>query len=241
MDERVDPKGIVEAGYDLIGDRYGKVFEAHPSPLREEYLAFLLERLELGSSVLEIGSGDGIPVARALAARHRVTGVDISGSQVDRARRHVPTATFIKGDIMAAEFRAAIFDAAVSFYAILHIPREEHRTLLDRIHGWLRPGGWLLVNLAAGDDVGTVYPAEGGFFGVPMYFSHFTADRNEALVRSAGFDVLRADLREQLAWQEDGSRRREVFLWVLATRSWRAPGPASPRGRGRWARRSAGP
>jgi SAM-dependent methyltransferase len=216
LDEHSDPKRIVEAGYDLVGDRYGQVFDAHPSPLREEYLGHLLDRLEPGSSVLEIGCGNGVPAARALAERHRVTGVDISGGQVERARRHVPGATFIKGDIMAADFPAASFDAALSFYAILHVPREEHRALLDRIHRWLRPGGWLLVNLAAGEDAGTVYPAEDGFFGVTMYFSHFTAERNEALVRGAGFDVLRAELREDLAWEDDGSSRPETFLWVLA-------------------------
>ena len=117
---------------------------------------------------------------------------------------------------MGLDFPVGTFDGLVSFYAILHIPREEHRELMQRAFHWLRPSGWLLVNLAAGDDPGTVYPAEGDFFGVPMYFSHFTAPHNQALVRNAGFEVVRADLREQLTWDEDGSRRREVFLWVLA-------------------------
>lgn len=217
-DEHADPKRVVEAGYDRICERYGKLYDAHHEgrELREEYLALLLDRLEPASTVLDIGSGNGVPVAQAIAGRYRVTGVDISGGQVELARRHVPAAAFIKADIMATDFPAATFDAVVSFYALLHIPREEHWTLLCRTYRWLRPGGWLLVNLAAGDDPGTVYPAEGGFFGVRMYFSHFTADRNEALVRGAGFEVLRADLREQLAWNEDQSSSREVFLWVLA-------------------------
>lgn len=217
MHEDADPKRVVEAGYDLIGARYGNLYQAHPAPsLREDYLALLLDRLEPGSNVLEIGAGNGVPVARALARQHRVTGVDISGAQVKRARRLVPGATFIKGDIMGLDFPVGTFDGLVSFYAILHIPREEHRELMQRAFRWLRPSGWLLVNLAAGDDPGTVYRAEGAFFGVPMYFSHFTAHHNEALVRNAGFEVVRADLREQLTWEEDGSRRREVFLWLLA-------------------------
>jgi len=217
VDEHADPKRVVEAGYDLIGDRYRNVYLAHPVPaLREEYLALLLDRLEPGSNVLEIGAGSGIPVTRDLARKHHVTGVDISGGQVERARRQVPAATFIKGDIMGLDFPVATFDAVVSFYAILHIPRDEHHELLERVFHWIRPLGWLLVNLAAGDDPGTVYAAEGGFFGVSMYFSHFTADHNEAMVRNTGFEVVRADLREQLTWGEDGSRRREVFLWLLA-------------------------
>jgi protein-L-isoaspartate O-methyltransferase len=91
LDEDADPKRVVEAGYDLIGARYGNLYQAHPAPsLREDYLALLLDRLEPGSNVLEIGAGNGVPVARALARQHRVTGLDISGAQVKRARRPVP-------------------------------------------------------------------------------------------------------------------------------------------------------
>lgn len=43
----------------------------------------------------------------------------------------MPSATFIKADIMAMDFPATTFDAVVSFYTILHIPREEHRTLVE--------------------------------------------------------------------------------------------------------------
>jgi cyclopropane fatty-acyl-phospholipid synthase-like methyltransferase len=142
-DQHPGPKRIVEAGYDAICERYGKVYAAHheASELREEYIALLLDRLEPASTVLEIGSGNGVPVAQAIAGRHRVTGVDISSGQVELARRQVPAAAFIKADIMATDFPADSFDAVVSFYAILHIPREEHHTLLHRTYRWLRPGG----------------------------------------------------------------------------------------------------
>ena len=47
-DDHPDPKRVLEARYDLIGERYGKVYAAHREgrELREEYLALLLDRLE---------------------------------------------------------------------------------------------------------------------------------------------------------------------------------------------------
>ena len=101
--QHADPKRVVEAGYDLIRERYAKVYAAHHEVrgLREDYLALLLDRLEPASTVLEIGSGNGVPVAQAIAGRHRVTSIDISGGQIELARRHVPAAAFIKADVMA--------------------------------------------------------------------------------------------------------------------------------------------
>ena len=49
--------------------------------------------------VLDLGCGCGVPVARDLvAAGHRVTGVDISDVQIQRARHLVPAATFRRAD-----------------------------------------------------------------------------------------------------------------------------------------------
>ena len=42
---------------------------------------------------------------------------------------------------METEFPAGSFDAIVSFYAIFHIPRQEHLNLFRRFAQWLRPGG----------------------------------------------------------------------------------------------------
>ncbi len=49
------------------------------------------------------------------------------------------------------------------------------------------------------------------WLGAPMFFSHFDAATNEALVREAGFEVVRAEEQTQL---EGG--RPVPYLWVLA-------------------------
>ena len=80
------------------------------------------------------GCGSGAPADVEIARRHAVTGVDISGAQIDLARQNVPAGTYIHGDAGSVKFPAASFDAVVSFYTLEHLPRHEHETLLGRIH-----------------------------------------------------------------------------------------------------------
>jgi cyclopropane fatty-acyl-phospholipid synthase-like methyltransferase len=97
-----------------------------------------LDRLEPGSSVLDLGCGSGKPADVEISKEHQVTGVDISQAQINLARQNVPTGHFLHGDAGSAEFPPSSFDAVVSFYTLEHIPREEHKTVLRRIYKWLR-------------------------------------------------------------------------------------------------------
>jgi cyclopropane fatty-acyl-phospholipid synthase-like methyltransferase len=202
----MDPKRLVEQSYDSIADRYLEL--SATDELRMERVSRLTERLSDGAAVLELGCGAGVPVARALAERYSVTGVDISGSQVERARANVPGAQFIQADMTEVRFPAGAFDAIVGLYCLIHVPREQHAGLLLRMKEWTKPGGYLLINMGTGDDPGTV---EDDWLGSPMFFSSFDAEANRRLVEQAGFDVIEADVVPQ---HEDG--RRVTFLWILA-------------------------
>lgn len=96
-------------------------------------------------------------------------------------------ASFIVGDIMSQAFPAASFDAVVAYYALFHLPREEHRPLLELIARWLRPGGLLLATLAEADHRGYT---ESDFFGVTMYWSHFEPGWYAAVLGELGFEIL---------------------------------------------------
>jgi cyclopropane fatty-acyl-phospholipid synthase-like methyltransferase len=162
-----DVKRVVQQGYDQVALDYARL-EGEAEWPRMRWLGELLDRLEPGSSVLDLGCGSGDPADVRVAEKHRVTGVDISQTQLDLARQNVPTGHFLRGDAASVEFPAGAFDAVISFYTLEHIPREEHRTLLMRIHDWLRPGGLLLISTEAGeyDDL------MGEWLGVPMFISN---------------------------------------------------------------------
>jgi SAM-dependent methyltransferase len=202
-----DPKALVARGYDRIALRYA-AWRVEGNPAMRLVRA-LDERLPDGADVLELGCGRGVPVARELAKRHRLTGVDISAAQIALARHHVPEASFIHGDYTALDVASASVDAVVAILTLTHVPREEHAELLCRIAGWLRDGGYLLCSLGVGDAPGDV---EDDWLGAPMYFSHYDADTNRRLVRDAGLEPV---LDEIVAMHEEGHGEAR-FLWVLA-------------------------
>ncbi len=164
-----------------------------------------------GGPVLDLGCGAGVPATAWLAARFTVTGVDISARQIELARQRLPGARLLHADLagpdLARLLPAASFDAIIALYALIHIPRSEHPTVLGRIHAWLRPGGAFLATWPMTAWEGSEDDWEG--WGAPMWWSHHGADANLALLRSAGFTVEDATPRTQGG---------ETWLWVRARR-----------------------
>jgi ubiquinone/menaquinone biosynthesis C-methylase UbiE len=204
-----DPKQIVAAGYDAIGAEF--TAQRDPRPVPE--LLRLIDLLPPGARVLDLGCGAGWPVTAALAERADVVGVDISPRQIERARHAVPRATFVTGDITAQEFPPRCFDAVVAFYALLHLPREEQRPLLERIARWLKPGGHLLATVSERSHPG--YTEK--FFGARMYWSEFDTDWYVETLRELGFEILARGVLGH-GYHDAPGRRAERHPYLFARR-----------------------
>jgi SAM-dependent methyltransferase len=211
MDVRAN---IVESGYDALGERYVEWSARVDGDPRDRYLDDLSGRLPDGARVLDLGCGAGLPSTRKLAERFDVVGVDLSARQLELARKNVPGATFVLGDMTRISFPRASFAAITAFYSISHLPREEHATLLGRVVDWLEPGGLFLATLGAGDGPDWT----GDWLGVPMFFSSWDADTNRTLLRGVGFELVHDEVVE--IHEPEGT---VSFLWVLA----RKPGERS--------------
>lgn len=200
-------RALVAQGYDRMGAMYAKWALAEADPAREEYTRLLLEQLPAGSRILDLGCGAGLPTTRALAQRHRVIGVDLSYVQAVRARGNVPQAAFLQADMAELALAPASLDGIAAFYSLIHLPREEQVALLGRIAAWLRPGGLLVATMGVRTDRGSV----DAFFGEPMYWSGYDAERNCQAVVDAGLQLLSA---QEHRVDEFGDP--VAFLWVVA-------------------------
>jgi ubiquinone/menaquinone biosynthesis C-methylase UbiE len=180
----MDEKSIVKDGYNSIADKYlpSRSEDSEDIQLLKE----LVERLPKGAKVLDAGCGAGIPVTRYLSRFFEVTGIDFSDEQIRMARQLVPEAHFLCQDITQLTLAENSYDAICSYYAIIHIPRREHQTLLQNFYRILKPSGWVLLCLGAGDLEKDVHE----YHGARMYWSHYDADTNLNLVKECGFDLI---------------------------------------------------
>ncbi len=103
----------------------------------------LRRRSHAPTSLLELGCGSG----RILSSIHardpelRLTGLDLSASQIEVARRSHPRIEFVQGNGEALPFADASFDYVVFFDYLEHI--ENPRASLAEMHRVLAPGGQL--------------------------------------------------------------------------------------------------
>ncbi|MFG3254678.1 SAM-dependent methyltransferase [Streptomyces sp. NPDC048172] len=106
-------------------------------------------KLPADGHLLDIGCGTGGPAVK-LAARSggRVTGITVSGTQVDKCRARASDAgvtdrvTFQYGNAMAMDFSDAAFDAAWAIDCLVHM--GDRAAALGEAYRVLRPGGQLL-------------------------------------------------------------------------------------------------
>ena len=206
----VDPKAIIESGYDRMAELYLDTFgENVPDDPRARFVGELSSRLPDGADVLELGCGAGVPATALLARRFDVLGIDISAAQLALAAQRVPTARFRKADMTELDFPPASFDAVTAFYSFNHVPRAEQPALLAKIARWLRPGGFLLASFGRG---GSADEVEDSWLGVPMFFASHDPATNVRHLIEAGFtpvvdEMVTTEMR----------LGAETWHWVLAS------------------------
>jgi SAM-dependent methyltransferase len=169
-------------------------------------LAGFMSRLRPGSTVLELGSGNGRDAAAMLAGGLEVTPSDASPELAAEAERRlcrpVRIMAFHELDDVAA------YDGVWACAALLHAPRTELTADLAGIHRALRPGGLFVASFKAGNGEGR--DSLGRYYNYPDH------------------DGLIAHYREAAPWAELQLTEREgggydgkatTWFWVEAIKA----------------------
>jgi SAM-dependent methyltransferase len=180
-DPSINYKELVRAGYNECAQKYAQTRSIKPPA----ELKYITDYIPHGSRILDIGCGSGIPISQSLSANYKVTGVDISSTMIELAKKNVPSGQFMCKDIMEADFPDSYFSAIVSFYTIFHIPRRQHKKLFTKMHKWLDHKG-MILNTVASNDEGPGY-IEDDFFDTKMFWSNYGIDFYRDRIKELGF------------------------------------------------------
>jgi ubiquinone/menaquinone biosynthesis C-methylase UbiE len=113
--------------------------------------------------------------------------VDFSEAQIELAKKNVLNAEFLCEDITRLNFPENTFDGITSYYAIIHIPREEHRSLIANFHRMLKAGGFALLCLGAQHLIDDI---DENYLGTRMYWSHYDTETYLKMLNDCGFSIL---------------------------------------------------
>ncbi|MBV9182418.1 MAG: class I SAM-dependent methyltransferase, partial [Acidobacteria bacterium] len=97
------------------------------------------------SLVLDLGCGNGIPIARTLlCAGHRVVGLDSSSAMLARFRNNCPGAVAVLGLAQSCPFADSIFDAVVAWGVMFHLNPQDSIQAIARISQVVKTGALFL-------------------------------------------------------------------------------------------------
>ena len=169
----VQSKALLMGEYDLIADWYwtdrGRTVGV------AEALA-VAATLPAGSSILDLGCGNGVPITEALVtAGHSVVGLDTSTGMLARFRVNLPGTPVVRGDVRHCPFADGSFDAAVSWGMMFHLPRTDQAAAFASVSRVLKPGASFLFTAAEIHDAdesgitGTMNGVTFHYYAVPSY------------------------------------------------------------------------
>jgi len=175
--------------------------------------------------LLDIGAGRGRFVAQARVAGWDANGIEPSSRGVEGAR--ALGTELERGGIDDAVVEGGSLDAATLWHVLEHL--DEPGPALERVAGWLAPGGTLLVGVP---NLASVQARAGGerwyHLDVPRHRTHFTVAGLHALLRRYGLEPVTthhvlAEHNPFGLWQSLVSRATTTPSWLYHALKRNAP------------------
>jgi ubiquinone/menaquinone biosynthesis C-methylase UbiE len=193
--------------FDQLAEKYQG--EHSHNPFQAALIEQISSLLPAGASVLDLGCGSGVPTAQVLTeSGHRVVGVDIAEGMLRLAREQVPAAEFVHANFAELPDDFGKFEAVTAFFSLLMLSKADIERTLDKVAGWLKPGGYFAVGMVNFDA--DSIPIE--FMGVPVTVSGYLEPDLKAVLEAHGFSTV--SIETVFFTPTEGPQESQIFALV---------------------------
>jgi len=153
MDEKLNIISLNKKAWNNVAEKYNDANYGSLNPLVE----YFCNELPKNGSILDLGSGTGLPFAKLFIEKgFNVLGVDISSQMIKIAQKNVPLANFKELSMTDLDYDKK-FDGVFSSYSMLLLNPQLFKDVANRIVKSLKNNGLLYLSLneprAEGEDV----------------------------------------------------------------------------------------
>jgi len=143
MDDKLNVILLNRKAWNKVAEKYNHAKYNSMNPLVEYFCAELPEN----GSILDIGSGTGLPFAELFVKKgFNYLGIDISSQMIKIAQKNVPSANFKELSMTDLNFKNE-FDAVFSSYSMLLLSPQLFKDVAKRIAKSLKRDGLFYLSL----------------------------------------------------------------------------------------------
>lgn len=125
--------------YDLIGKEYQK---ARSPTIGVEEVLSEIKKFQNKISILDLGCGNGIPIAMAAQKYASIyVGVDSSKTMLEEFTANIPNSQAVLVSMDEINFNPNSFDVIIGFGSLFHLPPERQKNALVKIAKTLKKSG----------------------------------------------------------------------------------------------------
>jgi len=182
---------ITRESYNKIARRWSEKNGA--ATIWDEEIKNFFRLLGKKKSILEIGSGCGRDAEIFIKAGYKYTGVDVSSSLLDIARKRVPGTIFLEQSVYELNFPGGVqFDGFWTSATLLHIPKTRIGRVLRKIKKFVKDGGIGFISVKEGVGEKTETGMTGYGSDDKRFFAYYSKEEFGDILSKNGLEIVKA-------------------------------------------------
>ncbi|UCE29195.1 MAG: class I SAM-dependent methyltransferase [Candidatus Bathyarchaeota archaeon] len=207
MEELAEANENTRKSYDLVAEKYHELFKNEMK--QKEFDRLLLDEFakhfDSESTICDMGCGPSGHIAKHLYDKGlNVFGIDISEKCIEIAQRENSEMKFQTMDMTSLQIADEAIDGIISFYSIIHTPKQFVKVFFREFNRVLRKGGRILVVVKKGDTEGYVDRLLG--YKTRIYSTYFNEEEIKGFLETNGFRIILSETRQPYEFEIPNER-----------------------------------